>query len=232
MVELKKVTKIYDTKKIKYQALSEVDLNVKKGDFCVIQGPSGSGKSTLLNLIGCLDIPTSGTVLVDGIDPSTLNDARQSEFRAKKIGFVFQSFNLIAVFNAWENIVYPFSLIGNKKIPTDYVEYLMKKLGIWDLRKKRPDELSGGQQQRVAIARALIMKPSLVLADEPTANLDSTTGEEMIRYLKSLSDEVGVTVIIATHDPMVIHFSKHIVLLKDGKIKEELWNAKKKLECS
>ncbi len=221
MIRLQNVVKIYYGKKAAYRALEFINLTIQKKEFCILQGPSGSGKSTLLNLVGCLDSPTRGTIRIDGTDISTLNDRELSRLRATKIGFIFQNFNLISVLNVWENVCYPFLLNQKQKINKSYVEHLLHKFGLWELRKKRPEELSGGQQQRTAIVRAMVMQPDIILADEPTANLDSVTGKEIMDYMQQINEESDVTFLIATHDPMVASYATRLIQLHDGKIVEE-----------
>lgn len=222
MIELKNVTKYYYTRKISFLALNNITLSIKKGEFCIVQGPSGSGKSTLLNLIGCLDVPTFGEIRIDQVNPLQMNDAELSELRARSIGFIFQNFNLISVLNVWENVIFPMTLNPHFKGDKEYAERLLERFGLNDLREKRPDELSGGQQQRVAIARAMVMKPKIILADEPTANLDSKTGQNIMTFMKEINEIDHVTFLIATHDPMVAEYANRLIRLRDGAIYEEV----------
>ncbi|MFN4244807.1 MAG: ABC transporter ATP-binding protein, partial [Brevinematia bacterium] len=176
-----------------------------------------SGKTTLLNLIGCIDIPTKGKVWINGKDTQTMSDDEISEFRNRFIGFVFQSFNLIPVLNLYENIEYPL-LLGNQKVDKEWLHYLIERVGLKEFMKHKPDELSGGQRQRVAIARALSTKPVLVIADEPTANLDSETGESIVNLLLELNREKNITFIFSTHSEMIAKHAKKIIHILDGKI--------------
>ena len=200
-------------------ALDEINLNFNEGEFIVLSGPSGSGKTTLLNLIGGLDSVSKGSVTLDGTTLTHLNEAQLSNERLKDIGFVFQAYNLIPVLTAKENIEYVMSLQGvSKEKRHERVVEVATILGIDDLLDKRPDEMSGGQQQRVAVARAVASKPKLILADEPTANLDSVTAENLMNMMARLNEEENVTIIFSSHDPMVIGKAKRSVILKDGKI--------------
>ncbi|SFU36655.1 ABC transporter ATP-binding protein [Pseudoduganella namucuonensis] len=203
-------------------ALDGVDLSVRAGEFAALVGPSGSGKTTLLNLIGALDQPDSGEVSVDGENLKTLTPARRSALRLHKLGFVFQSFNLIPVLSALENVEYVLQL---QKRPAaerqERAKAMLDAVGLAQHMHRRPDELSGGQQQRVAVARALVGQPLLVLADEPTANLDSDTGEVLLQTMQRLNRELGTTFLFSTHDPMVMRHARRIVRMQDGKITED-----------
>ncbi|MFQ6062075.1 MAG: ABC transporter ATP-binding protein [Methanosarcinales archaeon] len=221
VVELKKVSKIYTLGNHKIYALNEVSLSIQKGDFITIMGPSGSGKTTLLNMIGCLDLPTAGKVLIDGIDISTLDDNGLTRIRRDKIGFIFQQFNLIPTLTALENVELPM-LFKNKKVSKS--QRRKNALALFDLvslEKKyadhKPNELSGGQQQRVAIARALANHPPIILADEPTGNLDTKTGIGIMDLLQQLNKD-GATVIVVTHDPSLAKYSSETIRIMDGKI--------------
>jgi len=200
-------------------ALNQVDLEISEGEFTALCGPSGSGKTTLLNVIGALDRPTSGRVIVDGTDLGQLSDSGRAEFRLKKIGFVFQAFNLIPVLSAVENVEFVMQLQG---VPAAQRRTLaintLKEVGLEGLENRRPGELSGGQQQRVAVARAIVNTPKLVLADEPTANLDSKTAQALIELMKRMNREHGVTFIFSTHDPLVMESARRLIRLQDGKI--------------
>ncbi len=200
-------------------ALKDVTLRIRRGAFTVIAGPSGSGKSTLLNLLGCLDRPNSGTIRIAGRDVMALSDAMLSGFRAKRLGFVFQNFNLISVLNAFENVEYPLRL--NHVPRSEARERAMAMLaavGIADRAGHRPAELSGGQRQRVAIARALVTRPDVVLADEPTANLDSRTGEQIVDLMREMQQESRTAFVIATHDPMVSTHAGEFHTMHDGQL--------------
>ena len=201
------------------KALNEINLNFDEGEFIVLSGPSGSGKTTLLNLIGGLDSVSEGSVTLDGTNLTDLDEGQLSNERLKDIGFVFQAYNLIPVLTAKENIEYVMALQGVSKAQRhERVVEVATILGIDDLLDKRPDEMSGGQQQRVAVARAVASKPKLILADEPTANLDSVTAENLMNMMAKLNEEENVTIIFSSHDPMVIGKAKRSVILKDGKI--------------
>jgi len=222
---MKDVTKVYPLGKTEVHAVRGVSLEIKRGDFISIAGPSGSGKSTILNMIGCIDTPTAGTVMINANDTSALNDREITRLRHQVIGFIFQSFNLIPVLNVYENIEFPLLLgkeKGNKKERTEWIDHLIAEVGLDQWRNHRPNELSGGQRQRVAIARALVTKPQIVLADEPTANLDSKTGEAIIELMKKINREQDTTFIFSTHDDKIVGIADHIVRLKDGLITEEI----------
>ena len=221
IITISNLSKTYADKgsKVEAKALDNVSLNIEKGDFVAIAGPSGSGKTTLLNIIGALDTPTSGEVVVDGTLLSSLNSAQLAEFRLKKIGFVFQAYNLVNTLTALENTEYVSLLQGISNKRRQHEAYhILKDLGLENYVSRRPGELSGGQQQRVAIARAILAQPKLVLADEPTANLDSRTGSDLIDLMKTMGQNLGITFIFATHDKMVIDKAKTLIQLHDGKI--------------
>jgi putative ABC transport system ATP-binding protein len=219
IISVRDVTKNYQLGKTVIPALKGLSFDIHEGEFLSIVGPSGCGKSTMLNLIGCIDKPTSGTILFQGIDLGTLNDDQEAEIRLNKIGFIFQSFNLVAVLDVRENIEFP--LVMNK-VPkaerTKLVDYLIDIVGLKDFVDHKPDELSGGQRQRVAIARALVNKPRLVIADEPTANLDSDTSVKIMEVMKSLNEQEGVSFIFSTHNELIEKYAKRIIRLKDGLI--------------
>ena len=221
LVTMKNVVKTYDLGKTKVPALQGVDLHIHKGEFTVIMGPSGSGKSTLLNIVGCLDRPTSGTYLFKSNDVSDRDFDDLAGLRNESIGFIFQSFNLIPVLDVVENIEFP-CMMRKLREPTaslrERVRALAEEVGLTPYLKHRPDELSGGQRQRVAIARALITNPELVLADEPTANLDSKTSQQIIDLMQRLNHEKNVTFVFSTHDPRVTQNARRVVYIADGKI--------------
>lgn len=220
VVEFQNVKKIYMLDKTQVHALRGIDLSIKEGEFACIAGPSGSGKTTILNLIGCIDKPTEGTVLIDNEDVSKFNDKKLTNYRLNKLGFIFQSFNLIPVLNVYENIEFPLLLQKNisKEERRERVMRLIKEVGLEDRIKNKPSELSGGQRQRVAIARALVTKPVIVLADEPTANLDSETGDKIISLMKQINEIEKTTFIFSTHDPDIMKHAQRVIRLHDGKI--------------
>lgn len=217
VIEVKNLSKIYGKKENKVTAIKDINLSVDKGEFVSIIGASGSGKSTLLHQIGGVDRPTSGTVLIEGEDIYKLNDTKLAIFRRRKIGFVFQSFNLIPVLTVEENIKMP-ALLDNQKIDEEYFKDLIKTLGIEKRLNHLPSELSGGQMQRVAIARALINKPAIILADEPTGNLDSENSKEIMEMLKFSIRKYNQTAIVITHDLSIAENTDRIIKIKDGKI--------------
>ncbi len=214
------VTKEYDLGRTKVPALRGVSLAVEPGEFMAVAGPSGSGKSTLLNLVGCLDHPTSGRVLVGGQDVASLGDDALSDLRARTIGFIFQTFNLIPVLSALENVEFPLLFRGGRHAGGTRALEALDAVGLKDFARHRPDELSGGQRQRVAVARALVTDPAIVLADEPTANLDSQTGETIIDLMLDINRRAGTTFIFSTHDPRVMAHAQRVVRLSDGRIVE------------
>ncbi len=222
IIEISKIVKIYKIGDVSLRALRRIDFEVRKGEFISIMGPSGSGKSTLINIIGCLDIPTSGSYIIEGEDVSKLRDNQLAEIRNKKVGFVFQTFNLLARSNIIENIELP--LIYSKSSPIRFrrslINSVIDSVGLSGWEKHRPSELSGGQRQRVAIARALVNDPSIILADEPTGNLDSRTGEGIIAIFQKLNKE-GKTIILITHELEIARHTKRIIYLKDGYITNE-----------
>ncbi len=222
LIEIINLDKIYDESKVPVHALKNINLKIEKGEFLALVGPSGSGKTTLLNMIGGLDKPTRGTVLINGKDIYKFKADELIEFRLKNIGFVFQSFNLIPVLTAKENVEFIMLLQGVPKAERERraIE-LLERVGLKDKINSRPFELSGGQQQRVVVARALASRPSFVLADEPTANLDSKSAEELLDIMIDLNKEYGATFIIATHDNKVIKRVRRIITLEDGKVKSD-----------
>ena len=219
VINISNVTKDYRQGELDVHALRGVSLTIEKGEFIAICGPSGSGKSTLLNLIGALDSPTDGTVTVDGKDLSTLGRQGRSHLRRDRIGFVFQAYNLMPVLSAYENAEAVLALQGvPEKERREIVMTVLKDVGLEGLEDRRPDQLSGGQQQRVAIARAIASNPAVVLADEPTANVDSETAESLLNLMEDLNQKRGVTFVFSTHDHRVMERAKRIVQLVDGKI--------------
>ena len=223
IIEIKNLTKVYDAKTIPVYALNGVDLNFKEGEFTSIVGPSGSGKTTLLNLLGGLDAPSSGEIVIDHTDITGLKSKQLISFRLKNIGFVFQSFNLIPVLTAKENVEFIMQLQGVGKVHRDKRTLdLLESVGLGDKINTRPNKLSGGQQQRVAVARALASKPKFILADEPTANLDSKSAENLLEIMEKLNREENITFIFSTHDARVVAKARRVVTLEDGKIVSDL----------
>lgn len=219
VTRLDNVTRVYEIGQVETRALRGVSLSIEDGEFTALVGPSGSGKTTLLQLIGCLDQPTSGQVFVRGQDVSRLNRNQRADMRRGMIGFVFQFFALIPTLTAYENIEMPLLLNGHTpKERRDRVMQLLESVDLADRAHHRPDQLSGGEQQRVAVARALAPNPALILADEPTANLDTANGEQVMDFMTRLNQETGVTFVFATHDPRVIRFARRVVELRDGRI--------------
>ena len=222
IVECREISKTYRQGKVSVAALSEIDLFAETGEFLALAGPSGSGKTTLLNLIGGLDVPDNGRIQVGGQPYDELNDAQMADLRLYHIGFIFQAYNLIPVLSALENVEYVMLLQGT---PADErrqrAREILDIVGLEGKYDRRPAELSGGQQQRVAVARAIVSSPDIVLADEPTANLDSKTGESLLQLMRQMNRERGVTFIFSTHDPMVMEYARRIVLLRDGRIVED-----------
>ncbi|HEV7641362.1 MAG TPA: ABC transporter ATP-binding protein [Gaiellaceae bacterium] len=215
------VTRRYGEGEAAVDALRGVSLEVKPGELVAVMGPSGSGKSTLMHLLAALDKPTSGTVLIAGQDVGSLSDTDVTKLRREHIGFVFQFFNLLPMLNAEENIRLPLSIAGEKPDP-EFFENLLKRVGLTDRRNHRPAELSGGQQQRVAIARALVSQPTVVFADEPTGNLDSKTGGEILDLLRGSAEDMGQTMVMVTHDSQAATIADRVLFLADGVIVEEL----------
>ena len=219
VVRVTNVTKVFRLGKIDVQALKGIDLKISKGDYISIMGPSGSGKSTLFNMIGGLDKPTSGKVFIDEVDIAQLDAYELAWLRCRKIGYIFQTFNIIQVMTALENVTLPMIFAGmNNDAAVEKGMELLDLVGLGDRFSHKPFELSGGQQQRVAVARALANDPAIILADEPTGNLDLTTGEEIIALLKRLSQERGVTVISATHDFKMLNVSDRVIWIRDGRV--------------
>jgi len=221
IVETEALSKVYGEGEAKVCALDSVDLSVEPGEFVAVMGPSGCGKSTLLNMVGGLDRPSSGHVRIDGSDLTDLADDKLTELRRRRIGFVFQFFNLIPVLDAVENAALPLTLDGDSKA-RDKATLWLERVGLGDRLKNRPDQLSGGQQQRVTIARALSTEPALVLADEPTGNLDSKSATEIATLLRQVATEWGRSVLMVTHDPRIAAYAGRLVLMKDGRIVDDL----------
>jgi putative ABC transport system ATP-binding protein len=217
------VSKVYRQDTVAVQALTDINLEIPRLDFVCLSGPSGSGKSTLLNLIGGLDRPTGGEILVDGNRVDQMEKGALAELRLRRIGFVFQSYNLIPVLTARENVEFVMQLQGVPAAERGAkTREILKEVGLDGLEDRRPGELSGGQQQRVAVARAIVSEPSLVLADEPTANLDSKTAENLMQMLRHMNQEHGVTFIFSTHDKLVMDFSRRLITLRDGRIVDDV----------
>ncbi len=224
VLEMKNLAKTYMMGQVPVEALRGVSLSVYKGDFIAVLGPSGSGKSTLLNMIGALDRPTSGTLRINGVDVSTLGDNQLADLR-RGIGFVYQTFNLIPRLSALSNVELPLSIGGiPKKSRRLKAEVMLKIVGLGDRTHHKPAELSGGERQRVAVARALITNPSFIIMDEPTGNLDSKTGLEIMEFVRKLNREQGITVVVVTHDPEIGHEAKRLIRLRDGLIESERVN--------
>ncbi len=229
VVELRNVSKVYTPGKVEVVALRNVSLVIERGEFTAIVGPSGSGKTTLLNLMGCLDVPTSGDVLLEGIPLRNRSRGELADLRRDYIGFVFQTFNLIPVLTAFENVEFSLSIKESeldRREKRVRVLKILERVGLKGLENRKPGEMSGGQQQRVAIARALVKEPALVLADEPTANLDSKTGRSIMELMRDLNEKNGVTFVFSTHDEMVMDFARRIVKLHDGEIVEDISKVK------
>ena len=217
ILQTTELKKYYGAKPNITRALDGVTLSIEKGEFVAIVGTSGGGKSTLLNMIGGLDVPTSGKVIVDGRELSTLKDEQLTIFRRRKIGFIFQNYNLVPVLNVYENIVLPVELDGNK-VDKKFMKEVVQMLGLEDKLNNMPNNLSGGQQQRVAIARALVSKPAIVLADEPTGNLDSKTSADVLGLLKTTSQKFHQTLVMITHNNEIAQLADRIIRIEDGKI--------------
>lgn len=223
IIEIKSVSKTYDMNTIPVQALNGIDLTFQEGEFASIVGPSGSGKTTLLNIIGGLDDPTGGVVLIDGTNITELSGRKKTIFRLNNIGFVFQSYNLIPVFTVKENIEFIMQLQGMpKEIMERRTRELLEAVGLTEKKDNRPGKLSGGQQQRVAVARALASKPKFILADEPTANLDSKSAENLLDIMGRLNKEENITFIFSTHDSRVMNKARRIITIEDGRVISDL----------
>ena len=237
LVELKNISKIYQMDKVQVRAVDDISLSIEKGEFVAISGPSGSGKSTLLNIIGLTDLPNSGSVILDGtdiykdIDLNTSKtiplkiDSKLTDLRRQKLGFVFQTFNLIPVLNVYENIKLPLEIgpspattTMNKKELAEWTDFLVETVGLTEWKKHKPSELSGGQRQRVAVARALITKCPIILADEPTANLDSVNGDQILELMQKLNKTLETTFIFSTHDNKIVQMASRVIKVRDGKL--------------
>ncbi len=222
VVVFENVSKSYQVGEVSVPALSGISLKILKGRFSMVLGPSGSGKTTLLNMISCIDVPTEGTIAVCGENVAKMSDNEISEFRAKYIGFIFQNFNLIPVLSALENVEYPLTLLGMKTSERRGKSMsILESVGLSDHAQHRPNQLSGGQKQRVAIARALVKGPILVLADEPTANLDTKTGASIIDLMHQVQKRYGATFLFSTHDPQLISHAQDVFSIRDGKLIEQ-----------
>lgn len=223
IVRAENIKKRYIQGKVEVHALRGVSVNIDQGEFVAMAGPSGSGKTTVLNIIGGIDNPDSGQVIVDGNNYSDMTQSKLAELRLNKIGFVFQAYNLIPVLSAEENVEYIMMLQGvSAKERKKKARAILDDVGLEGIYSRRPSELSGGQQQRIAVARAIVSNPAIVLADEPTANLDSKTGESLLDMMKKMNREKNVTFIFSTHDNMVMEYAKRIVKLKDGQIEDDI----------
>ena len=221
VIDIDSLTKTYQSGKTQFKALNSVTLKIHNGDFVAIMGPSGSGKSTLMHIIGCLDRPTSGTVIIDGENISTVSDNELAQIRGRKIGFIFQKFNLIPTMTALKNIELPMVFLGGTKADRNRrAAELLGKVGLTNWATHRPSELSGGQQQRIAIARALSNNPSIILADEPTGNLDTKTGEQIMKLLVALNEE-GKTILLVTHAIALKRYANRVINMLDGKVSEK-----------
>jgi putative ABC transport system ATP-binding protein len=222
VINAQNVVKDYALEGQVVRALRGVSLEFEGGEFAAIAGPSGSGKSTFLHLAGCLDTITGGTMTVSGADTGKMSQKELALLRRDKIGFIFQAYNLIPVLSVEENVSFPLTLLGvNKKGIKERTAKVLKEVGLADMAKRRPKEMSGGQQQRVAIARALVKKPAIILADEPTANLDSTIGKEILELMVTLNKSEGTTFIFSTHDPMVMDYAKRLIRIRDGQVESD-----------
>ncbi|MHB1198966.1 MAG: ABC transporter ATP-binding protein [Polaromonas sp.] len=222
VVRMERVTRVYQQESVAVRALDGVDLEIRRGDFAVLVGPSGSGKTTLLNLMGGLDSPTAGRIWIADAEIGALSKAALSEMRLRKIGFVFQEFNLIPVLSALENVEFVMLLQGKPEAQRRaHAMVLLAELGLQGLEHRRPAELSGGQQQRVAVARAIAAEPVIVLPDEPTANLDSRSGAALMDLMRRLNEDKGVTFVFSTHDPMVVERARRVIRLRDGSIESD-----------
>ncbi|MFN3412199.1 MAG: ABC transporter ATP-binding protein [Exilispira sp.] len=219
LIKLENISKTYKMGKVSVQALNGISLTIEKGNFTGIVGPSGSGKTTLLNILGCLDKQDNGSYFFEGKDISTLSKLETTYFRREKFGFIFQTFNLIPVLTVYENVEIPLALLNiDPKERREKIMNILKETGIEQTSKRLPSELSGGQQQRVAIARALVKNPSVIFADEPTANLDHANGTKIIELMKNLNEKHKITFVFSTHDSKIMNLANQLIILEDGKI--------------
>ena len=227
LLEVKKLSKTYHTGKVDFTALHEIDLKIDKGEFTALCGPSGSGKTTLLNIIGCIDRSDAGEVVLDGVNLIGKGSDELAYLRREYFGFIFQTYNLIPVLSVYENVELPLKLL--KKHQESEIRRMvmdsLEKVGLKDLHYRKPLELSGGQQQRVSIARALVKMPKMILADEPTANLDSATGESIVHLMRDMNEKDHVTFVFSTHDQLVMQHARRLVKLRDGAIQEDVLNS-------
>ncbi len=222
MIKIENLRKTYHAGETEVKALRDINFLIKKGEFISIAGPSGSGKTTLLNLIGCIDDPDSGQIFINEKAVSEMNKNEKAMFRRENLGFIFQSYNLIPVLTAYENVAFSLNLLGeDEEVIRKEVYSILEEVGLKGLENRRPAKLSGGQQQRVAIARALVKRPEIILADEPTANLDSHTGEDIMRLMKDMNSRHNITFIFSTHDKMVMDYAERLIRLHDGSIQSD-----------
>lgn len=224
LLEMERVEKIYGQGEVQVLALRGVDLEIEEGEFATVFGPSGSGKTTLLNLIGALDKPTGGTVKLNGCEIGQMSKNELAGLRRKDIGFIFQSYNLIPVLSAYENVEFALTIARkdrSREKKAQKVKDILRRVGLGDMMHRRPNQLSGGQKQRVAVARALVKEPRLILADEPTANLDSETSREVLEIMLRMNREVNTTFIFSTHDPMVMEYARRLLEIRDGMISRD-----------
>jgi putative ABC transport system ATP-binding protein len=222
MITLRNVTRTYVAGEVRVEALRGIDLDIDAGEFTAIAGPSGSGKTTLMNIIGTIDQHDEGQVTINGVDTGAMDKNRRADYRRQKLGFVFQSYNLIPVLSAYENVAFALSLIGvSERDSRDRAMAILAEVGLGGMEDRIPAKLSGGQQQRVAIARALVKQPELILADEPTANLDSTTGDEILALMRKMNERHETTFLFCTHDPMVMDYAARLIHLHDGLIESD-----------
>jgi len=223
ILQINEVTKVYEGK-VTNRALNQLSFEVEKGEFLAIMGPSGSGKTTLLNIISTIDMPTSGEIIFDGVKPQTLNNQELAYFRRRQLGFVFQDFNLLPMLTLEENIILPLTLDEQPvAVMEERLQDLSEKLDLTSILTKRPNEISGGQAQRTAIARALIHEPSIILADEPTGNLDSNTSREVLELLSKMNNEKKATIVMVTHDPIAASYCDRVIFIKDGEFFNEIY---------